>query len=59
MKIAQMVTELWRTQQCLWTEEREVTPKLRKGEQPFLYATYYLVIMHIAIKFHHDIPNSY
>ena len=40
-------------------DQREVTPKLRKGEQPFLYVTHHLVIMHIAIKFHHDIPNSY
>ena len=32
--------------------QREVTQKLRKGEQSFLYAIYHLNLIHIAIKFH-------
>ena len=36
--------------------QREVTQKLRKGEQSFLYVTHCLELIHIAIKFHQDIP---
>ena len=37
----------------------EVTQKLRKGEQSFLYATHHLNLIHIAIKFNQDIPYGY
>ena len=34
------------------THKREVTRKVRKGEQSCLYATRRLDLIHIAIKFH-------
>ena len=39
--------------------QREVTQKLRKGEQSFLYVTNCLNLIHITIKFHQDIPYGY
>ena len=39
--------------------QREVTQKLRKGEQSFLYVTHYLNLIHIDIKFNQDIPYGY
>ena len=39
--------------------QREVTQKLRKGEQSFLKVRDCLNLIHIAIKFHHDIPYGY
>ena len=43
-----------------WSEKKwEVTQKLRKGEQSFLYVTDCLNLIHIAIKFHQDIPYGY
>ena len=52
-----MVTELWCAQDSLKkTNQREVTQKLRKGEQSFLYETHDLNLIHIALKFHQDIP---
>ena len=38
---------------------KEVTQKVRKGERSFLYATRRLGLIHIAMKFHFDIPNGY
>ena len=35
------------------------TEKLRKGKQPFLYATHRLVVIRIPVKLHDDIPNDY
>ena len=40
------------------TNQREVTQKLCKGEQPFS-VTYRLNLIYIAKKFHHDIPYGY
>ena len=37
------------------TNQREVTQKLRKKEQSFLYATHSLDLIHNVIKFHQDI----
>ena len=39
--------------------QREVTQKLRKEEQSFLYVTHHLNLIHIAIKFNQDIPYGY
>ena len=41
------------------TNQREVTQKLRMREQSFLYATHCLDLIHIAIKFHQNIPYGY
>ena len=38
--------------------QRDITPKLSTGEQSFLYTCCHNLI-HIAIKFHHDIPKPY
>lgn len=44
----------------LQNKQRDITPKLRKGEQLFLCKTHYLNLICIAIKSHHDIqkPNT-
>ena len=42
MKIYITVTELWCVQ-----DQRGITQKLRKREQPFLYATHRLYLIHI------------
>ena len=39
--------------------QREVTQKVRKGEQLLLHATYRLDLIYIAIKFHEDISYGY
>ena len=39
--------------------QKEVTQKLGKGEQSFLYETHRLYLIHIAIKFHLDMPYGY
>ena len=44
---------------CKKTNQKAVTQKLRKGEQPFLYATCRLDLIHIAMKFHQNIPYGY
>ena len=43
------------------TYQREVIQKLRKGENLLfvLYVTHWLSLIHIAIKFHQDIPYGY
>ena len=38
---------------------RDITPKLSKSEQPFLYETHCLNLIYIAIKFHHDNQEPY
>ena len=63
--IFQTVTELMYAQhkytqkQPKRTNKRDLTQKRRKGEQPLLYATHRWDFIHIAMKFHEDIPNSY
>ena len=52
------VTQLWCVQDFL-NNQRDITQKVRKGEQPFLYATHRLDLLHIPIKFHEDIYDSY
>ena len=39
--------------------QREVTQKVRKWEQLFLHAAHHLYLIHIAIKFHPDIPYDW
>ena len=39
--------------------QRGITWKLNKGEQPFLRTTQRLDLIHIPIKFYEDIPNGY
>ena len=39
--------------------QRGITWKLRKREQPFLYATHHPDLIHIPIKLHEDILNCY
>ena len=39
--------------------QRAVTQKLRKKEQPFLYVTCCLDLIHIAMKFHQNFPYGY
>ena len=39
--------------------QRDITRKLSKTEQPFLYETCCLNLIYIAIKFHYDIPKPY
>ena len=56
--IFQRVTLLWGVQIVLKVI-RDITPKLSKGEQPFLYETRCLNLISIAVKFHHDIPKPY
>ena len=39
--------------------QRGITQKLRKGEQSFFKVTLCLDLIHIPMKLHEDIPNSY
>ena len=39
--------------------EREVTQKVRKGEQSFLHTTHGLDLIHINMKFHSVSPYGY
>ena len=41
------------------SNQREVIQRVRKGEQLFLHATRRLDLIHIARKFHSDIPYGY
>ena len=38
------------------SNQRKVTRRVRKGERSFLHATQCLYLIHIAMKFHPDIP---
>ena len=58
MKIYVTVTELWCVQ-YFYNNQRDNTHKLRKGEQPFLYATHRLDLILNPIRLHEDTPNSY
>ena len=44
------VTE--QTRNLFQTKQREITPKVRKPEFSFLYATHHLVLFYISIKYH-------
>ena len=44
-----LVTE--QTQNQIQTQEREITPKVRKPELSFLYAKYPLVLFYISTKY--------
>ena len=64
MKISKRVTELSGVQDLFWetckkNSKRGITPKLKKGEQSFVYVTHCLDLIHIPIKFHEEIPISY
>ena len=53
----------WRNPLCgekefLKKNQRGITWKLNKGEQPFLRTTHRLDLIHMRIKFHEDIPNG-
>ena len=54
-----MVSYLWYAQGQSKISSYEVTQKLRKGEHLFLYKTHRLNLIHIAIKFHQDVPYGY
>ena len=55
-----MVTDLWSVQEYLEKiNQRGITWKLRKGEQSFLCMTHRLDLIHIPMKLHENIPNSY
>ena len=54
------VTEIWRIQECYEKRnQREMTWKQRKGEQPFSRVIPCPDLIHISIKLHEDIPNCY
>ena len=40
------------------TIQREITPKARKPELSFVYATCRLVLFYISTKYHKDIPKG-
>ena len=58
MKISQTVTDVWGVQHFFENNQRGITCKLRKGDQPFLSWTYWLYPIHIPIQLHEDIMNS-
>ena len=58
MKIYTMVTQSW-SKQDLSAIIKDRTQNLRKGEQPILYATHFLDLLQIPIKFHEDICKGY
>ena len=39
-------------------KQREITPKVRKAELSFLYATRRLVLFYISAKYHRNIPKG-
>ena len=39
-------------------QEREITPKVRKAELSFLYATRRLVLFYISAKYYRNIPKG-
>ena len=51
------VTE--RTQNLFQIKQRVITPKVRKAELSFLYATRRLVLFYIPSKYHRNIPKGY
>ena len=60
MKISLAITELWLMQECFEKIiQRGITWKLRKGEQSFLFETHRRGLIHIPMKLHKDILNSY
>ena len=44
-----------RTQNLIQTQEGKITPKVRKPELSFLYATCHLVLFYISTKYHQNI----
>ena len=40
------------------TKQREITPKVRKAQLSFLYATLRLVLFYISTKYHKNIPKG-
>ena len=50
------VTE-W-TRNLFQTKQREITPKVRKQELSFLYATRHLVLFYISTKYHKNIAKG-
>ena len=59
VKIFHTVTYLWYAQGKSKISSKGRTQKLRKGEQTFMYLTHRLNLIHIAVKFHLDIPYGY
>ena len=41
-----------------FSKQREITPKVRKAELSFLYATRHLVLFDISAKYHRNIPKG-
>ena len=50
------VTE--QTRNLFQTNQREITPKVRKPELSFLYVTCHLVLFYISTKYHKNIPKG-
>ena len=46
------------TRYIFQTQQREITPKVRKPVLSFLYATHYLVLFYISATYHRNIPKS-
>ena len=40
------------------SKQREITPKVRKAELPFLYVTHCLVLFYISTMYHKNIPKG-
>ena len=51
------VTE--QTRNLFQTKQREITPKVRKPELSFLYATCLLVLFYVSTKYHKNIPKRF
>ena len=47
-----------RTRNLFQIKQRVITPKVRKAELSFLYATSRLVLFYISTKYHQNIPNG-
>ena len=52
------IGRLYRTLLQAGAIKMEITPKVRKAELSFLYATCCLVLFYISAKFHHNIPKG-
>ena len=42
------------TRTALQINQRVATPQVSKGRQSFLYVTYHMSLIYMAIKIHHD-----
>ena len=56
---AYLANQRWRRSTCLRDQCYDVGCHPWKGKQSFLYATHRPDIIHIPVKYHENIPNSY